>query len=365
MPTKIKALPFQIIEEQNAVILRRGAVFIEISDENALLIISVIQKALAKQAMTLDEITALFAGTVKPHIERLIQHLLNKNFLVNSDEPVNFSPANKGETAQDIFYWHFNSKQADIAKILNEKIWAIVGINKLNRQLIKQLLNEGKKDIVVIDDPVLRNIELFDDDHNVIDEFWLDKRLVITDYSRFIAKPTHDIGFIIAASEFGSLELLREWNQFAITHAIPFYPLLLQNMIGYAGPLVLADEGACLECLKLRQNSNRQNYQYRQVLEQHASSGQNVAAYHEAMLTVLAAVGSFDLVKFKANIQWDIGTLCEIDLLSGSMTRRKVLKAPRCPVCSPIQGSPLINLQKQMTSDQAWAEIEQTVGFNE
>ncbi len=100
-------------------------------------------------------------------------------------------------------------------------------------------------------------------------------------------------------------------------------------------------------------------------MERHAFDGQQVAAYHRSMLEVLASVAQFDLVKFKTNIQWEIGTLCEISLLSGSMSRRKLLKAPRCPVCSGLRTHALTNIHKQLTPAEAWDEIRQTVGHHE
>ncbi len=363
MEKKLKILPIQIIEKEDKIVLKRGVTSIAIPDKSSLIIIKVIQKALLQSPKSIDELTALFSGSIRGLIEDFINHLINKKFIVflENDE---LDDKVYDETPQDIFYWHFNKSQDEIAGILNEKQWAFIGINELNKRLIQALFSEGKNDCIVVDDPSLRNINFFDDNHKIIDDFWDDLRITKVDGEKFLEN-YKDIGFIVAASEFGSFNLLEPWNANAAKYAIPFYPLVLQNMVGYAGPLVIPDEGACLECLKLRQNSASEDFQEKRIAEEYAFEGQKTVAYHNGMLNILAETGAFDLIKFKSNIQWEIGTFCEINLLGGSMNRRKLLKAPRCSVCSPLKDTPLVNIHKQLTSNDAWDEIEQTVGYHE
>lgn len=361
MNEKLRLLPFQVIEMDNQLLLKRGISTLVIPDPNALIIIRVIQKALTQSPYTGEELAALFAGNTRDLILSFVDHLLKKRFIVPADETETQAPA---EDAQDIFYWHFNKHQKEIANQLNMSAWAFVGINKLNKQLISSMLREGKRNLLVVDDPNLRNVSLFDDHWNCTDDFWNHPEIKIIaedDIENYLP----EIGFIVAASEFGSFYLLEAWNTFAVENRIPFYPVVLQNMVGYAGPLVIPNEGACLECLSHRQNSNAAGFQEKRIVEKYAFQTQQVAAYHHAMLNILGETASFDLVKFVNNIQWEIGSLCEVDLLAGSMTRRKLIKAPRCKTCSDAAKSPAINIHKQMTSDEAWKEIEQTVGYEE
>ncbi len=332
-----------------------------IPNKSALLVVKVLQKALLQGPKTANELALLFAGNVREIILDFIDHLRKKRFIIAEDETPDSVTA---EAAQDIFYWHFNKHQEQVSQILNEKPWAFVGINKMNKQIIETLLKDGKEGIIVVDDPSLRNVEFFDDEFHLTDEFWKSENLIVTTDDAF-EKNTVDYGFIISGSEFGSFYLLERWNSFAVKNKVPFYPVVLQNMVGYAGPLVIPQEGACLECLKARQNSNSPRFEEKRLAEQYAFEGQDTTAYHNTMLTMLAQVASFDLIKFNSNIQWEIGTIREIDLLSGSMTRRKLIKAPRCKTCSDAPKLPLINIRKQMTTDEAWAEIEQTVGYHE
>ncbi|MDN3690360.1 hypothetical protein [Cyclobacterium jeungdonense] len=362
MEKKLKVLPFQIIELEDSVVLKRGLSSMAIPDKSALIIIKVIQKALIQSPKTVDELASLFTGSIYNLIKSFINHLIEKKFIVYLEDTNNYRYDE--ETPQDIFYWHFNAHQSQISETLNEKPWAFIGINELNKRLISSLFTEGKNNFMVIDDPSLRNVRFFDDNHKIVDNFWNDERIVKIQETDFL-EDSRGVGFIVASSEFGSFYLLESWNAFAVKNNIAFYPLLLQNMVGYAGPLVIRDEGPCLECLKLRQNSASSDFSEKRLTEKFAFEGQQIAAYHHSMVTVLAEVGAFDLIKFKSNIQWDLGTLCEVDLLAGSMNKRNLVKAPRCPVCSPLNEMPLINIHKQLTSEDSWKEIEQTVGYDE
>ncbi|UII21553.1 hypothetical protein [Fulvivirga ligni] len=362
MEQKYKMLPFQVIEMEDRIVLKRGLSSMAISDKNALIIIKVIQKALLQGPKTITELTQLFTGAVQNLIRDFVEHLITKKYLIPESDGQEH--LHNEESPQDIFYWHFNLHQADIAKVLNEQVWAFIGINELNKRLIQSLFAEGKESFIVVDDPSLRNVKYYDDQHEIIDAFWKDDRIEKVSEEEFIREP-NDIGFMVAASEFGSFYLLESWNAYAVKNAIPFYPLLLQNMVGYAGPLVIRDEGACLECVKLRQNSASHNFAEKRLTEKFASQGQHVVAYHQSMVNILAEVGAFDLVRFKSNIQWDLSTMCEVDLLSSTMTKRKLMKAPRCPVCSALDSQPLVNIHKQLTSEESWQEIEQTVGYDE
>lgn len=354
-------IPIQIIELEDRVILKRGLSSVEIPDKNALVIIKVIQKALMKSAQTKEELLSLFAGGVRPIIDAFIEHLINKKFiLLEGEQPTD----NTDEQAQDIFYWHFNSHQKEVSDVLNDAQWTFVGVNKLSKFIISALLRDGIEAFTIIDEQSLRNVDFFDNEHQITDPFWANEKLKIVSTDGYLAS-INQKQFLVAASEFGSFYLLEEWNKLALDNDIPFYPILLQNMVGYAGPLVLKTEGACLECLKIRQNSTTSDFNEKRITEQFAFEGQKVVAYHESMLRTLAEVAAFELVKFKSSIQWELSSVLELDLLASTMQRRKVIKAPRCKACSPLNTKPMVNLHKQMTSDENWEMIEQTVGYDE
>lgn len=370
---KLRLLPIQIVCEMDGVVLRRGVEQVLIPDTNALLVMRVLQKAMGSAPCTPTELTALFAEPVRPFVISLLDLLRAKRFVVAVDasdiaqqgHERGHERGQKAERPTDVFYWHFNLSQARVAKTLNETCWAFVGINQLNQHLLQAMLDEGLENYVIVDDPMLRNVTLYDDDFQLTSEFWRKQHRHIVAEDRFIDAAGDSCGFVVAASEFGGAFLLERWNEYALTRGVAFYPVLLENLVGYCGPLVIPTESACFACLQTRQNSNASGFEEKRLMEKHAFDGQRVAAYHRSMLQVLASVAQFDLVKFKSDIQWEIGTLCEINLLSGVMSRRKLLKAPRCPVCSALRAHPQTNIHKQLTSTEAWNQVRQLESYHE
>lgn len=362
---KLRLLPIQIVCEMEGVVLRRGVEQVLIPDTNALLVMRVLQKAMGSASRSPAELTGLFAEPVRPFVVSLLDLLRAKRFVVAADAADIAQQGRDAERPTDVFYWHFNLSQARVAKTLNETCWAFVGINQLNQYLLQAMLDEGLENYVVVDDPMLRNVAFYDDDFQLTSEFWREQHRHIVDEDRFVDTVGNGCGFVVAASEFGGAFLLERWNEYAVTRGAAFYPVLLENLVGYCGPLVIPTESACFACLQTRQNSNASGFKEKRLMEKHAFDGQHVAAYHRSMLQVLANVAQFDLVKFKSDIQWEIGTLCEINLLSGVMSRRKLLKAPRCPVCSALRTHPQTNIHKQLTSTEAWNQVRQLESYHE
>jgi thiazole/oxazole-forming peptide maturase SagC family component len=362
---RLQILPVEVIEHDDRVILIRGLTQVQIPDKNILIIITVFQRALQQKPMTANDLSALFAAPSRPLILEFIDFLLKKRLMYeyDSDQP---HASVEAENSQDVFYWHYNKHQGEIALALNEKVWFFIGVNKLSRKLVAKLSEEGLQNYVVVDDPSLRAASFFNPDGSLNDQEWAlpGSRILEPDAMQDYAG-NNDIGFIIAATEFGSQFLLRQWNQYSVERNIPFFPVLLQHMTGYAGPLVIPGECACLECLRARQNSNAKDYEERRITEQYAFESQKVAAYHGSMLNVLAEVAAFELIRFRAGMSWDVGTLIEINLLSSEMQKRKLLKAPRCIVCSNVKNHPKINLHKRLASEESWDDINKTVGYNE
>ena len=88
---------------------------------------------------------------------------------------------------------------------------------------------------------------------------------------------------------------MRPWNEFCVRHRRPFLPVVLQDLIGYIGPIVVPGETACFECLRARQNSNLINPETQRAAEARAFDGQAIAAAHPAMSASLGAIAGFEL----------------------------------------------------------------------
>jgi hypothetical protein len=79
-----------------------------------------------------------------------------------------------------------------------------------------------------------------------------------------------------------------------------------------------------------------------------AFEGQMVAGFHPSMASVLGDIAAIELSKFYGGWmrQRLAGTLLEVNLLNSRMTPHKILKVPRCRVCSPLNTRAPVNLNK-------------------
>ena len=59
------------------------------------------------------------------------------------------------------------------------------------------------------------------------------------------------------------------------------------------------------------------------------------------MASILADIAAVEIVKYFTGLpQMRAGHLIEVNLLAGKMDSAKVLKVPRCAVCSPVRSTP-------------------------
>ncbi len=347
---KFKALPFQVIENDKGIILKRGVAQIAIGGKQASAVIATMLAVLGEHGATLDEVCATFAEPDRPGIKDLLRHLVNRRFLVAADQVLTDTEPASSESNLDVFYWQFGRQTAQVVDTLNTYRTAIVGVNLLSQRMVAALTAVGVTTIHLIDDPLLRNPSLYTEDGNWRAEEWpatLAPPVPAEDWQQTLS--TADVRCIIATAEFGGQHLLRQWNKVCVENNIHFLPVLIQDMIGYIGPLVIPGETACLECLRARQNSNMIDSHEKRIAEEFAFAGQHIAALHPSMLAVVAETAVFEFNRFYAGLlDWKVGKLIEINLFATSTTVRKVFKIPRCPVCSPLHNGVPTNVRKSI-----------------
>jgi len=326
---KLYALPVQIIAEDSSVIVKRGCLEFRLAGQYATEIIKRIIEV-AHNGATIDEIVNSFAGPDRPAIANLLTQLQARNILV-SKEKIKTPPP---EGALDIFYWHFDKTTEQVSKQISERHITIVGINHISLHLSKAFQLAGIENVTIIDAPLLRNLQLFNENNEINQAFAYE----IFDYATWQAQSENpQTECIIATSDFGGQSLLSEWNQYCIEKNIHFMPIVLQNMIGYVGPIVIPCETACLECLRLRQDSHFKNPKLHRLTEDYMVEGQAVVGFHPSMCAIISHVAAIELTKFYANIPtWRVGKLITINLLATDMSSHTVLKVPRCPVCTNL-----------------------------
>ena len=343
----LRSLPVQMIPTKEGVIIKRGCTEVQIRGVNAGAVIERIISSSTQNSVTKDSLLASFPHADQPSVSQLIDQLIERRLLVSSTS----ADSNSGnhENSTDIFYWHFDQTKAEISQRLDAQKITIVGVNYISRQLAISLSESGFTQVEVVDEPGLRNLRFFDPPRELQLQHWpTPLRTPVAMKQWEAGADLNSLDCIIATSDFGSAPILREWNTYCIHHNLRFFPIVLSNMIGYIGPLVIPQETACFECLLARQNSHLSDPSRKQTVDQVAFDSQNIVGFHPSMASIIGDIAAMEMTKFYSQSMplWNVGKLIEVNLLATRMTPRKVLKLPRCPVCSPLQTQAAITPDK-------------------
>lgn len=343
---KLRALPMQLVETPDAVILKRGCTEVRIAGEGVKTAVERLLVAFSGNGATVEDVSASFAAGDRTAIESLIDQMTLRRLLVAAGSPD--SAEDLDESNLDVFYWHFDTNAAEVARGLSTRRIRIVGVNSITHRLAASLPDAAMTDVGVIDYPPLRNISFFDPATGELSSAWTSPERPTLDavqaQERLEAEPPD---CLVATSDFGGLTLLRGLNRFCVERDIVFLPVVLQNLVGYVGPVVVPGKTACYECVWMRQNSQLPDPQVQRAAEFEAMSGQKVVGYHPSMASVLADIATIELTKFFSGVipGRRAGSLIEVNMLGSSMQSRKALKVPRCPVCSPLNRTSPVTTQ--------------------
>lgn len=325
----------QIIESDAGIVLRRGVTQVLIEGTHAADLIRLILTAAGRDGgATPEQLCALFPDQERDEILRLLRALHSRRILMQSGETTESIGAE--ESNLDLYQWQFGRTAVEVETDLDKVSLLAVGLNRMTERLVLALRGAGFKQIEVIDDPMLRNPEVpssLDHWHSME---WGEVQL-----------QSGSITCLIAGSDFGGQKLLLPWNRLCLRYGVNFFPVVLQEMVGWVGPYVIPGHTACLECLRARQNSHLTSPYERRLHEDVAAQGQSLAAWHPSMLHVTADVAAFELHRFHAKLpRWKVGKAIQVHLLSSTMNVRKVFRAPRCVACSSLHEAIPTNIHK-------------------
>lgn len=327
---QLRALALQLIPMHSAVILRRGTTEVRIDGERAQDALETILAALSGPGATVVEVCERFAEPDRPAVTQLLDMLRTRRLLVPTDDTSSGDDTSVRDSRLDVFYWHFGQRAADVERSLSSRQLAVVGVNAVSQRLIRALTAIGARDIEVLDYPPLRGVELVTTDDGagttVGHAEWLERA------------DAEEVHCVIATSDFGPAEGLRLWNRFCVERGIPFLPVVLRDLVGTVGPLVMPGETPCYECVRAREHSHLDDLAAHHAVAQTAFEGQRFTALHPGAATVLAELAALELSKWFGGARpptRQVGTLVEVTVAAPAMEVRKVLRVPRCPVCSP------------------------------
>lgn len=347
---KLQPVRVQFIEVKNGIILKRGSMELKVDGEHAAQVVGIILNLAGDGGATTEELCSAFAAPMRPVVRQLIKRLVDRRILVpiKGDAPApNGVEHEEAENNLDIFYWNFGETNERVTQRLTTRAFTILGVNTISRQITMLLTQLGVEQLEVVDDPLLANLNLFDDDRTLNAQQWpatLPQPRSFQEWSGMT--DPQSLGTLIATSDFGGLQGMRRWNEFAVQAGCHFLPVVLQNLIGYIGPLVIPGDTACFECLRARQNSHMLDPENERAAEAKAFEGQLVAGFHPAMAAAVGDITVIELTKVYGGFVAPLlaGYLVELNLLDSRMRARKVLKVPRCKVCSTLLSHTATNI---------------------
>ena len=330
---KLKAVPMQCINIPGAVILKRGCTEFKISGEGVAEAVQVILEATTGEGATENEIYELFGPQSQPTVAKLLAQLIERRLLIDGSI---VGGAIRTENSLDIFYWDCRERSSDVIGALNQREIAICGVNYISRQLTSAFQASGTYNFKVFDHPFLRNLSFFESGKLNVDK-WPSLLRAPEDPGKDL--DLKGIDCVIATSDFGRSPVMNELNRLCMASGRHFLPVILKNVIGYVGPLVLPGETACFECLEARQNSHFKDLEAGSAVDAAAFESQSVVGFHPSMASVLGDIAALELTKFYSGVipSANIGTLIEVNLLRPRVIARKVLKVPRCLACSSLK----------------------------
>lgn len=147
------------------------------------------------------------------------------------------------------------------------------------------------------------------------------------------------------------------WDEFidvarrAILAGVVCLPIWLEEFVAHIGPLTHPFDSACLQCYLLRVDSNDGMREAHRDLRRLDRDPLGSAGYLPPMVQVAAQIGAMEVVKHLAGLPVSVvGRAVELSLVPFRSDVRRVLRVPRCPLCSAAsyQGGPVVMLGSQL-----------------
>jgi bacteriocin biosynthesis cyclodehydratase domain-containing protein len=341
MSERLTLLTAHVAATATGILVRRGALQTHIEGPGIGEVFAVLQRLLDNAFLTIPEIIRHFAAPQQKSVTDLLRLLHSRRLLVSSAEAGASASGKEPEEPRDVFNWHFGLDGVPPGLRRRPGTIALIGHNRLSEIIARALGRSGVNDLVIVSDPCL----------NVPECSSAEPAAVVS------ALPEPPLALLIACSEFGGQHLLKPWNELAVREGIPFLAVLQENLVGTLGPLVIPRETPCLECLAQRQDSQLGDFKRIREFEK-LSVTACANAYHPSMLHVLGETAAFETFLFVSGVSNGlIGHTTEINLLQRQVRTARVLKAPRCSVCSSVTEVALVGVEKSPGGEHAWADL--------
>lgn len=338
-PTTFAALPFHILARTpSELVLTRGTTSVLIEGDGVVPLLRDFCDQFAAGARSREDILGSVPGSRRVQAAELLDLLIDRRLLIEADPGHPFLPGL--ESPLEIFRWHFAGGALQVQGDLGRARVAVIGVNHITATLLPALSAAGFSDLTLVDDPFLRrpaSPRSADQSQGVDPVAWIRDGL-------------SSASIVVACSDGGSTSILREWNAICVKHSVRILPVLVRNMVGLVGPLVIPGDTACFECALRREARGSELMTDIEDLEVEAQRS-GVAAFHPSMAGVVAHFAVMEIVKFLGFLPAaTAGVMFDINLMRPELVSRRILKVPSCPVCSSINVMPahcIVDVEKK------------------
>lgn len=296
-----------------------------------------------------DEILAAFPASLQGDVEDLLAKLLRRRLISEGPDGPDGTDGAGADAVQGAFWWNFGDMGLQSPQRLREARVVVVGANLIARSLVRSLLEMQVGRVTLVDHPVLDNHLQPLDDAALTPLRAAGPGRLEREESMPSEESLADAALLCAASDFGQPDALIEVNRIALRTGKPYLPVWLAEMVGFVGPLNHPYETACLNCLRVRTDSNNPDFEAARAVRTHMtthSDARHGAGFLPPMTGVLGEIAAMEAAKHIGRFTYNdtVARVIEINLVSFAAAVRRVLKIPRCPVCSEMMRQPTRSL---------------------
>lgn len=323
----------QLVTVEAGVVIKRGAMSLLVRGENVGLVVAeifdVARTGISHGALS-SHILNTYPSVEQGPLDRLLDELIRHRLLSDKVKPLSTSMNENVE----VFFWHFERGGGETMEKLKYFPITVIGHNHVGTQLAFNLVQCGCQNVTLVDHDELRNPQVSNE------ATWLkflQQRTKITSYDEWKKEAqSEQRQFLCVASDFGPVALMHEWNRNAVRIGFTFTTAFLHDHKGYVGPIVDSDEVACFSCFRTRQNANLVSEDLIQTIEEIDDAKKNTASFLPPMPHAVGAWAATEIIKFycESLVRKMTDRVLIMDFLTGESKARRVLKVPRCPVCS-------------------------------
>jgi bacteriocin biosynthesis cyclodehydratase domain-containing protein len=137
----------------------------------------------------------------------------------------------------------------------------------------------------------------------------------------------------------------------ALSAGVVFLPTWIDDLRIRVGPMTHPLDTACLRCYLLRADSNDPDLEVHRLLRQQSNSDSCGAGFLPPMASVAGQIAGMEAVKYLSGLPvTTTGHVIEMSLVPFRCDVRRVLRVPRCPMCSGVtrQGAPIVAVDPQL-----------------